>query len=88
MSHGGGSTQLLWGVELLNWIKAANSPKPVTVKAEIKIKIDSGAMANSVAHDNCTPISRGLTPFCGTGSGQDTSRMGPGILPDVICPYV
>ena len=82
---------MLWGVELLNWIKAANSPKPVTVKAEIKIKIDSGAMANSVAHDNCTPISRGLTPFCGTGSGharQDTSRMGPGISPDVICPYV
>jgi len=35
----------------------------VTVKAEIKIKIDSGAMANSVAHDNCTPIMRGLTPF-------------------------
>jgi len=54
---------MLWGVELLNWIKAANSPNPVTVKAEIKIKIDSGAMANSVAHDNCTPILRGLTPF-------------------------
>jgi len=51
------------GLELLNWIKAANSPKPVTVKAEIKIKIDSGAMANFVAHDNCTPIMRGLTPF-------------------------
>jgi len=27
-------------------------------------------MANSVAHDNCTPISRGPTPFCGTGSGH------------------
>jgi len=72
VSHGGGATQLLWGVGLLNYywrggaaqlIKAENSPKPVTVKAEIKIKIDSGAMANSVAHDNCTPIMRGLTPF-------------------------
>jgi len=55
---GGGAAQLLWRVELLNWIKAASSPKPVTIKAEIKIKIDSRVMANSVAHDNCTPISR------------------------------
>ena len=59
----GGATQLLLGGGAAQLIKAENSPKPVTVKAEIKIKIDSGAMANSVAHDNCTPILRGLTPF-------------------------
>ena len=86
---GGGAAQLLWGVELLNWIKAASSPKHVTV---IQIKIDSRAMVNSVAHDNCTPISRGLTPFCGTDhEHQDynhTSGMWPGISPDVLCPCV
>ena len=60
VSHGGGATQLLLGGGAAQLIKAENSPKPVTVKAEIKIKIDSGAMANSVAHDNCTPILRGL----------------------------
>lgn len=46
---GGGATQLLVNYAALRGqeVNTANSPRPVTVRAEIKIETDNGPMTNS-----------------------------------------
>lgn len=51
---GGGATQLLvnYAARRGQKVNTANSPRPVTVRAEIKIETDNGPMTNSAENSD------------------------------------